>query len=220
MELGASGSTEKFCPLGIRTVGFVLAHETTIVKGKIGNKNTMSPISIPFYSPEESLCLIMGKWKLTGIFILNNHIWKKKSIFWDLPYCEDLSVRHCLDVMHIEKNVCYSLIDRSIVEHSREIKEWDMVEMGVQSELAPVDNGKHTYLPPACYTLSKVEKTRFCQCLHGIKIPYGYSANIKKLVSMKYLKLLGMKSHDCHVLMTYDSNCNLWYTSRPHPTHY
>ncbi|XP_031120919.1 uncharacterized protein LOC116024158 [Ipomoea triloba] len=29
----------------------------------------------------------------------------------------------------------------------------------------------------------------------------GYSSNIKKLVSMKDLKLIGMKSHDCHVLM-------------------
>ncbi|KAJ9535140.1 hypothetical protein OSB04_un001782 [Centaurea solstitialis] len=78
----------------------------------------------------------------------------------------------------------------------------DMVEQGIRSEFAPVENGKRTYLPPACYTLSKVEKTKFCQCLHGIKVPYGYSANIKKLVSMKDLKLVGMKSHDCHVLLT------------------
>ncbi|GKE59769.1 putative transposon protein [Tanacetum coccineum] len=35
-----------------------------------------------------------------------------------------------------------------------------------------------------------------------IKVPSGYSANIKNLVSMKDLKLLGMKSHDCHVLLT------------------
>ncbi|GKC67063.1 ulp1 protease family, C-terminal catalytic domain-containing protein, partial [Tanacetum coccineum] len=33
-------------------------------------------------------------------------------------------------------------------------------------------------------------------------VPSGYSANIKNLVSMKDLKLLGMKSHDCHVLLT------------------
>ncbi|GJW35401.1 protein exportin 1A [Tanacetum coccineum] len=58
------------------------------------------------------------------------------------------------------------------------------------------------YLPAACYTMSKVEKTIFCEFLHGVKVPSGYSANIKKLVSMKDLKLLGMKSHDCHILMT------------------
>nr|GEV64733.1 hypothetical protein [Tanacetum cinerariifolium] len=34
------------------------------------------------------------------------------------------------------------------------------------------------------------------------QVPFGYSANIKNLVSMKDLKLLGMKSQDCHVLLT------------------
>ncbi|CAL9011963.1 unnamed protein product [Prunus brigantina] len=36
--------------------------------------------------------------------------WKKKSIFFDLEYWKYLPVRHALDVMHIEKNVCDSII--------------------------------------------------------------------------------------------------------------
>jgi hypothetical protein len=32
-------------------------------------------------------------------------IWKRRSIFWDLPYWQYLSVRHSIDVMHVEKNV-------------------------------------------------------------------------------------------------------------------
>jgi hypothetical protein len=32
------------------------------------------------------------------------HNWKKRSIFWDLPYWKDNLLRHNLDVMHIEKN--------------------------------------------------------------------------------------------------------------------
>ena len=39
-----------------------------------------------------------------------NNIWKKRSIFFDLPYWCDLHVQHYLDVMHVEKNVCDSLI--------------------------------------------------------------------------------------------------------------
>ncbi|GJX10989.1 putative polyprotein, partial [Tanacetum coccineum] len=79
----------------------------------------------------------------------------------------------------------------------------DMVEMRIRDELALQEtNSKKMYLPAACYTMSKVEKTIFCEFLHGVKVPSGYSANIKKLVSMKDLKLLGMKSHDCHILMT------------------
>nr|GEW76163.1 hypothetical protein [Tanacetum cinerariifolium] len=59
------------------------------------------------------------------------------------------------------------------------------------NDLAPqVTNGTKMYLPPACYTLSKAEKTSFCECLHGVKVPSGYSANIKNLVSMKDLKFL------------------------------
>ncbi|GJR29561.1 uncharacterized protein Tco_1105793 [Tanacetum coccineum] len=79
-----------------------------------------------------------------------------------------------------------------------------MEDMGIRPELAAkvIPGKRGTYLPPASYTMSKIEKTKFCQCLHGIKVPSGYSANINKLVSMKDLKLSGMKSHDCHVLMT------------------
>ncbi|KAL0537434.1 hypothetical protein IC582_026412 [Cucumis melo] len=36
--------------------------------------------------------------------------WTKKSIFFDLPYWSRLLLRHKLDVMHIEKNVCDNLI--------------------------------------------------------------------------------------------------------------
>ena len=39
-----------------------------------------------------------------------SEIWKKRSIFCDLPYWCKLDVRHSLDVMHVEKNVCDSLI--------------------------------------------------------------------------------------------------------------
>jgi len=36
--------------------------------------------------------------------------WKEKSIFFDLPYWSKLKVRHCIHVMHMEKNVHDSLI--------------------------------------------------------------------------------------------------------------
>ena len=38
------------------------------------------------------------------------HNWKKHSIFFDLPYWRTLLLRHNLDVMHIEKNVCDSVM--------------------------------------------------------------------------------------------------------------
>ncbi|XP_025674304.1 uncharacterized protein [Arachis hypogaea] len=38
--------------------------------------------------------------------------WKKKSVFFDLPYWEDQMLRYNLDVMHIEKNVCDNVSER------------------------------------------------------------------------------------------------------------
>ena len=38
--------------------------------------------------------------------------WNKKSIFFKLPYWDHLLVRHNLDVMHIEKNISQSILDK------------------------------------------------------------------------------------------------------------
>ncbi|XP_066160022.1 uncharacterized protein, partial [Oryza sativa Japonica Group] len=86
-------------------------------------------------------------------------MWKKNSIFWELPYWEFLDVRHA------------------------------------------IDKGSH-YLSPASYTLSKAEKESMFECLESIKVPSGYSTNIKRIISTKEKKFTNLKSHDCHVLMT------------------
>ena len=36
--------------------------------------------------------------------------WKKKSIFFTLPYWSKLKIRHNLDIMHIEKNVSDNIL--------------------------------------------------------------------------------------------------------------
>jgi hypothetical protein len=41
---------------------------------------------------------------------IRSHNWRKKSIFFRLLYLEKNLIRHNLDVMHIEKNVCESII--------------------------------------------------------------------------------------------------------------
>lgn len=91
--------------------------------------------------------------------------WKKKSIFFELEYWKFLLVRHNLDVMHIEKNVYESIIG-TLLNIPSKTKDgvnsrMDLVEMGLRTELAPQVQEKKTYLPPACYTLSRVEKKKF-----------------------------------------------------------
>jgi len=78
------------------------------------------------------------------------YIWKKRSIFFDLPYWSDLDVRHCIDVMHVEKNVCDSVID-TLLNIQGKTKDGlntrqDLVEMGIHDQLHPRSNGKKIYL--------------------------------------------------------------------------
>jgi len=120
-------------------------------------------------------------------------IWKKRSILFDLPYWADLDVRHCIDVMHVEKNVCDSVIG-TLLNIQGKTKDGlntrqDLVEMGILASLHPRSDGKKIYLPPACHTLSIKEKINFYQCLRWVKVPQGYSSNIKSLVHLKDLKL-------------------------------
>ena len=62
-------------------------------------------------------------------------IWKKRLISFDLPYYVDLDVRHCIDVMHVEKNVC-DIIIGDLVSIQGKTKNGlntrqDLAEMGI-----------------------------------------------------------------------------------------
>jgi hypothetical protein len=41
---------------------------------------------------------------------VDGQCWTRRSSLWDLPYWSNLKQRHNLDVMHIEKNICESII--------------------------------------------------------------------------------------------------------------
>ncbi|XP_059671162.1 uncharacterized protein LOC132316707 [Cornus florida] len=134
-----------------------------------------------------------------------NVAWKKKSIFFELPFWEVLLVCHNLDVMHIEKNVCESIIG-TLLNIKGKSKDGlksrrDLEEMGIRGDLHPQDSkGKH-FVPPAPHTLKKEEKQLFCKRLQQLKLPDGYSSNIGTHISLDECKVVGLKSHDYHVLM-------------------
>ncbi|KAG6395273.1 hypothetical protein SASPL_145915 [Salvia splendens] len=132
--------------------------------------------------------------------------WKKKSIFFELPYWKDNMVRHNLDVMHTEKNVCESicatLLDLDGKSKDNYKSRQDLEQMGIRPELHPITNERgKVYLPAAAYTMSKKERTIFCQVLKNLKVPDGYASNISMCVQLKPPKLLGLKSHDYHIMM-------------------
>jgi hypothetical protein len=50
--------------------------------------------------------------------------------------------------------------------------------------------------------VSKEEKDITFDCLNNMKVPFGYSSNIKGIINMKDKKFTNLKAHDCHILMT------------------
>ena len=75
-----------------------------------------------------------------------------------------------------------------------------MFERKRQPDPEKTDDGRH-YLRPASYTLSKEKEIMF-ECLNNIKVPSGFSSNIKGIINVPEKKFLNLKSHDYHVLMT------------------
>lgn len=107
--------------------------------------------------------------------------------------------------MHTEKNIGESIVG-TLLNVPKKTKDGynsrkDLEDLGMRPELAPKENGKNAYLPPACFTLTKEEKIKLCKTLSKLKVPEGYCSNFKNRVSMTDLKLYGLKSHDYHMLM-------------------
>jgi hypothetical protein len=131
---------------------------------------------------------------------------RSNRFFWELPYWKDLDVRHSIDVMHIEKNVCESFL-RTLLNIDGKTRDHDyaraeLKKMRIRPELWLGDSVKGTRLPTSCITLSKHEK-EFCEFLKNMKVSSGYSTNVSRLISFPDLKVApSVKSHDYYVLLT------------------
>ena len=69
--------------------------------------------------------------------------WKKRIIFFDLPYWKDNIFRHNLDFLHIKKNVCEkiwgTLLDIKDKAKDHYNSYCDLKEMGIRKALHPID---------------------------------------------------------------------------------
>ncbi|GJV15129.1 putative transposase-associated domain-containing protein [Tanacetum coccineum] len=136
----------------------------------------------------------------------NGVYWKKFNIWYrKLKYWRHNPVPHCIDFMHVEKNVAESIVG-TLLHVPGKTKDGlnarlDLAELGVKPELFAMQDEDKTTLPPAGYTLTNAEKDIFCETLHNIKVPEGYCSNFSSLVNLKDRKLIGLKSHDYHMLM-------------------
>ena len=132
-----------------------------------------------------------------------NHVpmWKKKSIFWELPYWILLEVHSAIDVMHVTKNLCLNLLNLLGV-YGKKSKDTPEARQAHRRMHSRDDDHSDNHQGPASYALTKEEKKIFFECLRSMKVPSGFSSNIKGIINMAQQKFQNLKSHDCHVIMT------------------
>ena len=99
--------------------------------------------------------------------------WRKKSIFYELPYWANIELKHYLNVMHIEKSVCYSLL-RTLLGDSHKSKDTDnakrdLAKLGIRHELHLYEDGNKLMKPAAKYTFSKANQRKFCHFIRSVK---------------------------------------------------
>ncbi|XP_060215394.1 uncharacterized protein LOC132642147 [Lycium barbarum] len=119
------------------------------------------------------------------------------------------SLRHNLDVMHIEKNIfdniIGTLLDISGKTKDHENARYDLKEMGIRKNLQPKDtkDGKKIKLAQACYFMTKGERSTFCGVLKNAKLPDGSASNISRCVQPAERKISNYKTHDAHFMLHY-----------------
>lgn len=83
-------------------------------------------------------------------------IWGRRVCLWDLKYWAKLKLRHNLDVMHIEKNICENLIG-TIMNLEGKTKDTlnariDLKDLNIKEELQLRKEGDSYVMPRARYT--------------------------------------------------------------------
>jgi hypothetical protein len=119
-----------------------------------------------------------------------------------MVFLQFLEIRHVLDVMHCEKNLCENLLRTLLGKTDNPRTREDMMEMGIREELwlQPYPNDPdHFSKPHPMYVLTLAERQKFLDCIGALRAPTDYANSIHAHVSDGCLRFL--KSHDYHILM-------------------
>ncbi|GJU43440.1 hypothetical protein Tco_1200706 [Tanacetum coccineum] len=131
--------------------------------------------------------------------------WTKRSIFYELAYWSFLTLRHNLDIMHIEKNVLEAILNTLLMnDKSKDTAKarQDLQRLGIRSGLwlGQTKNGK-CLKPQTAYSFTPENQKKYCQFIKGVKLPDGFGSCFKHKVTDNDTNITGLKSHDCHIMM-------------------
>jgi hypothetical protein len=116
-------------------------------------------------------------------------------------HTQDLPLRGSIDVMHVERNLCSSLLKLLLgMKDTAEVRK-DLEEEGIRQNLwlRHSSVGPNFVKPHAPYTFKPQEKRVFMNTLGNVIAPTGYAACFAKHVGPR--RLSGLKSHDFHVIL-------------------
>jgi len=107
--------------------------------------------------------------------------------------------------MHIEKNICDNILG-TLLDIPSKNKDSLNARLGLKKMnghdalRAKLIGDKYQVLK-APFNLTLSERRQVVALLLSLCVPDGYSSNISQCVTVDDGRLLGMKSHDCHVFM-------------------
>ena len=100
---------------------------------------------------------------------LENLIGQERVFLFELEYWSWLKMRHNIDVIHVEKNVCESVMNTllNIVGKTKDTEKarLDLTDMKIRNELHLQLKGNKLLKPHAWYTLTLEERREFYKFL-------------------------------------------------------
>lgn len=112
-----------------------------------------------------------------------------------------LPIRHTLDPMHCEKNICENFVRTLFGETDGPQSREDMRARGIRQHLhlQPNADGSSFFMPDAPYVMKREEREEFLKTLRELKFPTNYVGPLSNRITEG--KLRGLKTHDFHILM-------------------
>ena len=111
-------------------------------------------------------------------------------------------MRHTLDVMHCEKNICENIVKTLWGEKDSPTVRKDLQDMDMRPHLwlqEPRRAREEYFMLDAPYVLKENEKKEVLKVIQELRMPTNYVGVLQKKLSDG--KLRGLKSHDYHILM-------------------
>ena len=103
--------------------------------------------------------------------------------------------------MHIEKNVCDNVIG-TVLGIAGKTKDDVKARRTYEEENVRRNQwAQDGELLDALYGVTGTERKEVLEHIRAVKFPSGYAGSLKSKVNPDETKFLGLKTHDCHVLM-------------------